>query len=99
MAQVQHRLDGIEQRVALGTELVSQCPVGTEQMTRQRAAAHEGPRADMVKRFTQSGTLSDTSSGILKDALAAFHPQGVSLHVEGLVVSGDVAVTSVKWTR
>ena len=42
MALVQHRLDGIEQRCALGAEPVLQCPVGGEQMTRQRTMARAG---------------------------------------------------------
>ena len=42
MALVQHRLDGIEQRCALGAEPVLQCPVGAEQMTRQRTTARVG---------------------------------------------------------
>ena len=42
MALVQHRLDGIEQRCALGAKPVLQCPVGAKKMSRQRAASRVG---------------------------------------------------------
>ena len=42
MALVQHLLDGIEQRCALGAEPVLQCPVGAKKMSRQRAASRVG---------------------------------------------------------
>ena len=42
MALVQHLLDGIEQRCALGAKPVLQCPVGAKKMSRQRAAPRVG---------------------------------------------------------
>ena len=42
MALVQHLLDGIKQRCALGAKPVLQCPVGAKEMPRQRAAPRVG---------------------------------------------------------